>query len=91
MKAFTTCACCGGKIHASENELSWAVVTAQNADGHDRDMYFVSNSDEKIRLFAAAVKPKMIYSSYYSTLREAVEFVDEYLDGYDEIDPVTRH
>lgn len=91
MKYSGTCTCCGGKIHASENESFWSVVTAQVEDGHERNVYFVSDNDDEIRLFAAAVNPKMIYSSRYPTLQEAIEFVDEFLDEYDEIDPVTRH
>ena len=91
MKYFESCACCGGKVHSSEHESAWSVVTAQVRDGHERNVYFISDNDDEVRLFAASVKPRMIYSSRYPTLQEAIEFVDEFLDGYDEIDPVFRH
>lgn len=91
MKNENVCPCCGEMIHPHISDAKWAVVTAQTEDGHARNMYFISSKEDEIRKFASAVNPKMIYSSYYPSLKEAVEFAEQYLVGYDEIDPVACH
>jgi len=73
------------------DESCWAVVTAQESDGHDQDGYFIATSEEQIITYAKSVSPNMVYVSYYPTLDEAEEFVDANLDGYMKINSKVTH
>ncbi len=85
------CPDCGEPMHDHGDEAAWHVVTAQVADGHPCNGYFISHSMEEVDRFAAAVRPKLVYTSAYTTLREAQAFADQHLQAYDEIDPNAMH
>lgn len=85
------CPDCGEPMHDHSDEAAWHVVTAQVADGHPCDVYFISQSMEEVDQFAAAVRPRLVCTSAYTTLSEAQAFADQHLQGYDEIDPNTLH
>lgn len=81
------CPCCGEELEAGEVHNAWSVVTAQIADGHPSDTYFISSDEELIRQYARVVGPKMIYLSRYPTRAGAEAFAKKYLGRYAQIDP----
>jgi hypothetical protein len=83
------CSCCGQELDSASQHPVWSVVTAQVEDGHPNDTYFVTSDADLVNQYARAVQPYKIYQSKYASCSEAEEFADNYLSGYDEIDPST--
>jgi hypothetical protein len=68
--------------------MTWTVVTAQEEDGHTKDVYFITEDQEVIKRFSQSVVPLKVYGSSYPTKEEAREFANGFDEsGYVEITP----
>ena len=65
----------------------WYVVTIHEADGHDFDGIFITNSPNTLDEFARAVDPLVVTCSRYRSEQEARDFFFEICDSFINIDP----
>ncbi len=66
----------------------WYVVTIHEADGHDFNGIFITNSPNTLDEFARAVDPFIVTLSRHCSEQEARDFFFEICDSFINIDPV---